>query len=210
MKNTNYAITLFLLMLICVGGCKQEIEKIITPPEIPEENKEVPDTPVIDFSKPEFFYKRTMTEDIPEVDCLPDMIEGKEEDITGKWKLLKIDINYGVPWRDNSFDYSCDSIIYEFTEKARYDEHLPYLPEQLSPIIHTSGTLRVRGEIREDIQLFQQGEYTYHFRGNLIGHPLMMDWGNLKIDDDRYSCTVMNSLMRLGDQPYIMLFVRIE
>lgn len=52
---------------------------------------------------------------IDDLQCPVTAIQGKENVIIGKWKLVKQDNAWGVP----SVDYSCQKIIYEFKSDGR-------------------------------------------------------------------------------------------
>ncbi len=215
MKSNFFSTMLFLFLFLCLEGCNHTDEIIKPPPdeipeEIPEEiPKDIPDEPEpVDYDDPDLYVEITIPEDIPDVACIPDMIEGKKGEIAGKWKLLTNNNNnadyYKPQW---DIDYSCDTIIYEFLEEWRLETELSFPVEKFSPWVRTSGTLIVKSSIER----FPQNVFRYEFKGNPVFHPLC-GWGfTLSIEGKEYNCTVMKSVMEIF---FIgtgrMFFVRIE
>lgn len=203
-----FVVICFLLISLCFIGCKQDgINEIIIPEDIPE----VLVPPNIDyFNCIECYYEVTMSEDMPKVACLMEVIFGEKADITGKWQLLSANGGFKGLWPNETFDFTCDTIIYEFFEEGTFKDSskiAKYPQIELFNFKHTFGTLRVTS----NVERFYEGVYTYDFRGNLIGHPLMVDGGNLLIDDiPVIGCTVMQSIMSITTSTDGMIFARIE
>jgi hypothetical protein len=131
-----------------------------------------------------------MPEEIPEVDCLPEVLIGEKAAITGRWQLLTAYGGYKGVWPNEELDFSCDKVIYEF------------FPD---------GTLKVTSTVGR----FPQDDYIYEFTGNLVSYlfpdGMVTDpCCNLQIDGMSADCTVMKSVMAISTHTDGLFFVRIE
>ncbi|SIS50540.1 hypothetical protein [Belliella pelovolcani] len=66
-----------------------------------------------------------------ELRCQVEAIDGSEDEVVGKWKLIKAEILFGNPRNE---DYSCDNIIYHYR-----NDGILRITNNTSDISHGSG-----------------------------------------------------------------------
>ncbi|MBK7480595.1 MAG: hypothetical protein IPI69_13350 [Bacteroidales bacterium] len=119
--------------------------------------------------------------------CHVKTIKGPENDITGKWKLIK---GQTVFYNPQTIDYSCDNIIYHF---------------------ESDGRLKIDSDI-DDIIGFDSGEYTYEFSMSVLYENIEEKF-TLKINDIHLPCNISRSDLIIDDSPLdgpILHLVRIK
>lgn len=115
--------------------------------------------------------------------------EGADDDIIGKWKLVKaetIKLAYGISIED----YSCNNIIYHFQE----DDSL------------------VISGISEGMPGHENGEYSFEFNDAKLYEGIEEEY-TVKIEDMSIACSIQDNHMVLNNSFLdgdILYFVRIE
>src|SRR5690625_7925740 len=99
-----------------------------------------------------------------ELQCPVTIQEGSDDDIMGKWKLIKADITR-LAEEIRTEDYSCDDIIYYFRE---------------------DGSLLISG-VEDGMPVQQNGEYSYELIDSILYEHMDYDY-TLKIEIGRASC----------------------
>lgn len=118
--------------------------------------------------------------------------EGPDDNIVGKWKLVKIQVTSFSPYPPpaSMIDYSCDNIVYEFQE---------------------GGILIVTGAPK-DIRSYENGEYPFEFTNTPLNEYAPEKY-TLKIKNRGISCGIQDNKMVFNDSDLdgdIVHFVRIE
>ena len=113
--------------------------------------------------------------------------DGPNNDIVGKWKLVKVQPAFSNPRTE---DYSCGNVEYEFQE---------------------GGILIVTGSA-ENIRGYDDGQYSFEFKDIKL-HEGIKEKYTVKIDDMSIACGIQDNKMVLNDSFLdgdILYFVRIE
>lgn len=124
-----------------------------------------------------------------ELQCPVTIQEGSDDDIMGKWKLIKADITR-LAEEIRTEDYSCDDIIYYFGE---------------------DGSLLISG-VEDGMPVQQNGEYSYELIDSILYEHMDYDY-TLKIDSQKIACGMEDNAMILDASPLdgnTLYFVRVE
>lgn len=120
----------------------------------------------------------------PDLACPIVAVNGADDDIVGKWKLVK---GQAVFYEPRTEDYSCSNIVYHFQE---------------------DGQLVISSTI-EGFQGFSAGQHNYEF----LQAPLLDHDYTLKIESVKIPCSVSGSSMIVDDSALdgpILHLVRIQ
>src|SRR5690625_1434210 len=124
-----------------------------------------------------------------ELQCPVTIQEGSDDDIMGKWKLIKADITR-LAEEIRTEDYSCDDIIYHFREDR---------------------SLLISG-VEDGMPVQQNGEYSYELIDSILYEHMDYDY-TLKIDSQKIACGMEDNAMILDASPLdgnTLYFVRVE
>lgn len=126
-----------------------------------------------------------------ELKCPVTAIEGANDNVVGKWKLVKVRIvqlDDGISMKD----YSCKNIIYDFKQ---------------------DGSLVVNGA-QKDVHSFENGEYSFVFSDTPIWEGMGDEFKfTLKIGSTGAACGINNNIMIVDYAPLdgnTYYFVRFE
>ena len=129
-------------------------------------------------------------DEIPEqnLKCPVVAVNGADDNILGKWKLVNANIVFSNPRTE---DYSCDEIIYDF---------------------RADGILVVSSGASGDSVGHQQGQYTYAFTADRLFEGIEESY-TLSINETKIASGIKNNKLVLNDSPLdgpILYFVRIQ
>lgn len=109
----------------------------------------------------------------PDMACLVVAANGPDDDIIGKWKLVKTEKLSQIDPR--TIDYSCDNITYYFQE---------------------NGTLSIKRD-REDYIGYPTGQHMFEFMHSEYNHKNYF----LAIEGAQYSCIILNGGRTMDLEP---------
>lgn len=121
--------------------------------------------------------------------CPVTMQEGADDNVIGKWKLVKasiIKLAHGI----STEDYSCNNIIYHFKE---------------------DGSLIISG-VDEGMHIRGNGVYSFELKDTMLYDHMEYDY-TLKIGEIRKACGIHNNAMVLDASPVdgnTLHFFRVE
>lgn len=124
-----------------------------------------------------------------ELKCPVTAKEGSDDDIIGKWKLVKVNI-IKLAEEIRTEDYSCDDIIYHFREDR---------------------SLLISG-VEDGMPVRQNGEYPFELMDSVLYEHMNYDH-TLKIDSLKTACGIEDNAMILDASPLdgnTLYFVRVE
>lgn len=124
-----------------------------------------------------------------ELKCPVTIQEGSDDDVMGKWKLVKTDITR-LAEEIRTEDYSCDDIIYHFREDS---------------------SLLISG-VEDGIPVRQNGEYPFELIDSVLYEHMNYDH-TLKIGSQKIACGIEDNAMILDASPLdgdTLYFVRVE
>ena len=124
-----------------------------------------------------------------QLQCTVTVKKGADDDIIGKWKLVKARI-IKLAHDISTEDYSCNDIIYHF--KA-------------------DGSLIISG-VDDGMPVMRNGEYAFEFNDTILYDHLEYDH-TLKIGKSKKACGIHNNAMTLDASPVdgnTLYFIRVE
>lgn len=124
---------------------------------------------------------------LPDFKCPFESVSGPDDDIVGKWKLVKYKTVFYNP---KTIDYSCESIFYHF---------------------QSDGTLIISSDV-EDMTSPDAGIYSFEFSLSPLHENLEENY-TLKIEQMDWACSIDGNSMVLNNTPLdgpALYFVRIQ
>lgn len=124
-----------------------------------------------------------------DLQCPVTVKEGADDDVIGKWKLVKatiIKLAYGI----STEDYSCSDIVYHFSE---------------------DGSLIISG-VDDGMSVIGNGEYSFEFKDTKLYEHMEYDY-TLEIGQLNIACGIHDNAMILDASPVdgnILYFIRVE
>lgn len=119
--------------------------------------------------------------------CPVSAVNGANDNVIGKWKLIKAKVVFK---NQETEDYSCDDIIYDFQD---------------------DGVLLISGSSDKAIG-YQEGQYMYEFTTERLFEGLEEGY-TISINNRKIATGIKNNQLVLNDSPLdgpILYFVRVE